>query len=119
MQWRKSEISHLMHIHFFEQLKTNVGSATGAFQFIKEVGYVPFETCQPYMACSSDSTEPFCQHVDTQCTPMNICKTCTRNLSGIGSTCNQVSQFPHARGENLSKRFLFTSINLDCTLTIF
>jgi cathepsin X len=82
-----------IHIYLFR-----LGSATGAFQFIKEIGYIPFESCQPYMACSSDSDEEFCQHVDTTCTPINICKTCTHNLPhGTGSTCNQVSQFPHAR----------------------
>lgn len=61
------------------------------------------------MACSSDSDEPFCQHVDTQCTPMTICKTCTRNLSGDGSTCNQVSQFPHARGKDLDDESGFST----------
>ena len=67
----------------------NVGSATGAFQFIKEVGYIPFETCQPYLACSSDSTEEFCKHIDNTCSPLNICKTCTRRSDGVGE-CNQV-----------------------------
>lgn len=67
------------------------GSATGAFQFIKEIGYIPFETCNPYMACSSDSTEELCAHVDTQCTPLNICKTCTRSPIGSGrGICNHV-----------------------------
>ncbi len=82
----------------------NGGSATGAFQFIKEVGYIPFETCQPYMACSSDSNEELCKYVDTTCTPMNICKTCTREI-GAGGTgtgtgvCSQISQFPKARSK--------------------
>ena len=69
------------------------GSATGAFQFIKEVGYIPFDTCQPYMACSSDSKEKFCQHVDTQCKPVNICKTCTRDVSTGEGVCNQVREY--------------------------
>jgi cathepsin X len=73
------------------------GSATGAFQFIKEVGYIPFDTCQPYMACSSDSKEELCKHVDTQCTPINICKTCTRDPSNGKGVCNQISKFPLAR----------------------
>ena len=67
-----------------------LGSATGAFQFIKEIGYIPFETCQPYIACSSDSDEEFCKHIDTSCQPMNICKTCVRNPSGSGGICSQV-----------------------------
>mmetsp|Transcript_5793 Transcript_5793/g.8700 ORF Transcript_5793/g.8700 Transcript_5793/m.8700 type:complete len:871 (-) Transcript_5793:1295-3907(-) len=73
------------------------GSSTGAFQFIKDIGYIPFETCQPYMACSSDSDEDLCNYVDTTCNPMNICKTCTRDIStGLGS-CHEISQFPNAK----------------------
>eukprot|EP00979_Chaetoceros_neogracilis_P015230 scaffold5530_cov283-Chaetoceros_neogracile.AAC.22 len=47
------------------------GSASGAFEFIKEVGYVPYETCMPYLACSSESVEGFCPHVSTECDPMS------------------------------------------------
>lgn len=84
------------------------GSATGAFQFIKDTGYIPFETCQPYMACSSDSKEDLCQHIDTQCKPINICKTCTRNLSGDG-VCNKVS-YAVMSEKNVFASFLFLLI---------
>merc|ERR1719410_1590148 len=44
------------------------GSATGAFEFVKsKEGGVPYRTCNPYMACSSESKEGFCPHVDTTC----------------------------------------------------
>lgn len=56
------------------------GSAAGAYQFIHEFGYIPFDTCQSYLACSSDSSEGFCPHVDSSCSPLNICRTC----SGFG-----------------------------------
>jgi hypothetical protein len=36
-----------------------------------------FHRCQPYIACSSESKEGFCEHVDTTCSPMNICRTCS------------------------------------------
>ena len=52
------------------------GSASGAYQFIHEFGYIPFDTCQSYLACSEDSAEGFCPHVDTSCSPKNICRTC-------------------------------------------
>jgi cathepsin X len=66
------------------------------------------------MACSSDSDEEFCQHVDTTCTPINICKTCTRNIPhGTGSTCNQVSQFPHARIDEYGVYKLEEANNMD------
>lgn len=83
-----SGTNHLLMYTF--QWKYSTGSATGAFQFIKEHGYIPFESCQPYMACSSDSKEQLCQHVDTQCNPINICKTCTRDLFTGTGICHQV-----------------------------
>ena len=58
------------------------GSASGAYEFIKTVGYIPYDTCLPYIACSSDSTNGYCPHVDTTCTPMNICRTCTNQDKG-------------------------------------
>jgi len=64
------------------------GSASGAFEFIKEVGYVPYETCMPYLACSSESVEGFCPHVSTECDPSNICRTCSNPWKG--GTCNEV-----------------------------
>lgn len=69
------------------------GSATGAYEFIQEVGFVPYDTCQPYLACSSDSNEGFCPAArnDTECTPLNTCRTCTP-----GGTCQAVTQFPNA-----------------------
>lgn len=56
------------------------GSGAGAYQFIHEFGYVPFDTCQSYLACSSDSMEGFCPRIDTSCIPQNICRlTCLKN----------------------------------------
>ena len=33
------------------------GYHTSTYEFIKKVGYVPYDTCQPYIACSEESTE--------------------------------------------------------------
>jgi cathepsin X len=67
------------------------GSATGAFEFIhSHAGYVPTDTCQPYLACSSNSTEGFCAAVDTSCTDINICRSCS------GGECVPIYQFPNA-----------------------
>ena len=52
------------------------GSHTGVFEFVKSKGFVPYDSCQPYLACSSESTEGFCKHVDTSCSAINTCKTC-------------------------------------------
>ena len=77
----------------------NGGSPSGAYQFIFEQGYVPFETCQPYIACSSDSSLGFCPFIDTTCTPDNICKTCTMKLTPsihpFGQVCREIDQFPN------------------------
>jgi len=66
------------------------GSALHTYKFIKEYGYVPFDTCQNYLACSEESMEGFCPFVETQCTEKNICKTCSRDENGIGH-CKAVS----------------------------
>ena len=79
------------------------GSTTGAFQFITEMGYIPVDTCQPYLACSHDSKqEGFCQYVDTSCQPHTICQTCTPSSSSSSTTtsssssCSAISIFPNA-----------------------
>lgn len=73
------------------------GSSVRAFDFIHHTGYIPFESCAPYIACSSDSTNGFCPHVDTTCTPMNICKTCTN--PDKNGTCAGIGRFPNATVE--------------------
>eukprot|EP00472_Partenskyella_glossopodia_P007168 CAMPEP_0197524978 /NCGR_PEP_ID=MMETSP1318-20131121/10538_1 /TAXON_ID=552666 /ORGANISM="Partenskyella glossopodia, Strain RCC365" /LENGTH=333 /DNA_ID=CAMNT_0043078105 /DNA_START=66 /DNA_END=1067 /DNA_ORIENTATION=+ len=71
------------------------GSATGAFQFVKEAGHVPYDTCNPYLACSDDSKEGMCGHVDTECKAENICKTCSTFMSH-GGVCNPIEYYPNA-----------------------
>jgi cathepsin X len=66
------------------------GSATGAYQFIHENGFIPYDTCMPYIACSQDSVEGICPTIDTTCTPLNVCRTC------ISSECYAVKEFPNA-----------------------
>ena len=68
------------------------GYHTGVYEFIKQTGHVPFDTCQPYMACSSDSKDGFCQHLDTSCTAANTCKTCD-TFAGMGGKCTEVSNY--------------------------
>ena len=67
------------------------GSATGVFQFIHETGFIPLDDCQPYIACSQDSHDGFCEHVDTTCNPLNTCRTCWP-----GQGCTAVTRFPNA-----------------------
>ena len=67
------------------------GSASGAYDFIQSVGYVPVDTCMPYVACSRNSTEGLCPSIDTTCSAMNTCRTCFPN-----GTCAVVEVFPNA-----------------------
>eukprot|EP01059_Diplonema_ambulator_P012604 TRINITY_DN22_c2_g1_i1.p1 TRINITY_DN22_c2_g1~~TRINITY_DN22_c2_g1_i1.p1 ORF type:complete len:333 (+),score=122.35 TRINITY_DN22_c2_g1_i1:43-1041(+) len=56
---------------------------------------VVYDTCNPYLACSSESTEGFCSDVDTKCSQMNICRTCSTFTSN-GGKCVGINQFPNA-----------------------
>lgn len=67
------------------------GSHSGAYEFIKQTGYVPYDTCQPYLACSSESTDGFCKHLDTTCSAANTCRTCVH-----GGACTEIDIFPNA-----------------------
>jgi len=71
------------------------GSHTGTYHFIKKSGYVPFDSCQPYIACSHESKEGFCKSVDTTCKAKNICRTCG-GFSSSGAECVEIDHFPNA-----------------------
>jgi len=71
------------------------GYHTGVYQLIQESGFVPYDTCMPYMACSDESTEGFCGHVDTTCKKENICRTCD-TFGGMGGKCTEIDYFPNA-----------------------
>lgn len=68
------------------------GSMLKTFKFIKNIGFVPFETCMPYLACSSESTWGFCPFVDTTCSPINTCRTCMHGED----ECVALDVFPNA-----------------------
>jgi len=67
------------------------GSHSGAYELIKKKGFVPYDTCQPYLACSSESTDGFCSKVDTTCSAQNTCRTCIHD-----GTCREIDVFPNA-----------------------
>eukprot|EP00529_Nitzschia_sp_RCC80_P020924 CAMPEP_0113462020 /NCGR_PEP_ID=MMETSP0014_2-20120614/11861_1 /TAXON_ID=2857 /ORGANISM="Nitzschia sp." /LENGTH=401 /DNA_ID=CAMNT_0000353839 /DNA_START=79 /DNA_END=1284 /DNA_ORIENTATION=+ /assembly_acc=CAM_ASM_000159 len=71
------------------------GSHTGVYEFVSKKGFVPYDTCQPYLACSSESTEGFCKHVDTSCSAANTCKTCD-TFGGMGGKCQEIDIMPNA-----------------------
>lgn len=71
------------------------GSHTGTYEFIKSKGNVPYDSCMPYMACSKESKEGFCEHVDTTCSEINTCKTCD-TFAGMGGQCTEIDFYPNS-----------------------
>jgi cathepsin X len=71
------------------------GYHTSTYQFIQETGYVPYDTCISYLACSHDSHEGFCDDIDTSCASNNICRTCD-TFAGMGGQCSEIDIFPNA-----------------------
>lgn len=71
------------------------GYHTGVYELIKDKGFIPFETCQPYLACSSESKEGFCPQIDTTCSAVNTCRTCS-GFSDSGGECVELDYFPNA-----------------------
>jgi len=75
------------------------GSIDGTYQFIhqisKETGTgIGYESAQPYMACSSESKEGFCPHVDWSCNALNTARTCG-SFDKEGGSCTGLSNYPN------------------------
>lgn len=70
------------------------GDDSSVYQWIHRNGGVSLETSQPYLACSSDSDEGFCKHVDTTCSAINIARTCG-SFSQEGGPCTGLSHYPN------------------------
>jgi len=75
------------------------GTHTGAWQFIKETGYVPYDTCLQYEACSAESKEGSCPYGISRdhysCKPINTCRTCS-SFTDKGGFCSEINVFPNA-----------------------
>ena len=73
------------------------GSHHAAYEFIKSYGGIPYDSCQSYLACSSDSNEGFCGSIKnlTNCDSSNICKTCS-TFTNQGGKCVGIKNYPNA-----------------------
>jgi len=76
------------------------GSIDGPYQWIESISRstgtgISYESAQPYLACSSESSEGFCPHVDTTCKPANVARTCG-SFDHEGGACNGLSHYPNA-----------------------
>jgi cathepsin X len=71
------------------------GDDSGVYALIQQTGYIPYDTCMTYSACSSDSSEGFCGGQDWTCTPQNTCRTCS-TFTASGGKCVGLNVFPNA-----------------------
>jgi cathepsin X len=75
------------------------GSVDGPYQWLhgisKRTGSgISYDTSNPYMACSSESTEGICKAVKWDCTDENVARTCsTFPPSGF---CGPIKKYPNA-----------------------
>jgi len=72
----------------------NGGDESAAYQWIRKHGPISTETSQPYLACSSDSKEGFCSHVNTKCSALNTARTCG-SFTKEGGPCTGLSHYPN------------------------
>jgi len=70
------------------------GTSGGAYQWIKSNGGVSLETSQPYLACSPESKDGFCPHVDTTCNALNVARTCG-SFSSESGACTGLMYYPN------------------------
>lgn len=76
------------------------GSVVGPYSWIHEISRktgtgISYETAQPYLACSSESSEGFCGHADFTCNAMNTARTCS-TFSESGGSCKGLDRYPNA-----------------------
>lgn len=75
------------------------GSVSGPYSWLHEASKsgagISYDTSQPYLACSSESSEGFCSHVDTTCSAMNVARTCS-TFSSMGGKCSAIDSYPNA-----------------------
>merc|ERR1712187_1083474 len=75
------------------------GSIDGVYQWLQRISKsgtgISYDTANPYLACSSESKEGFCPHVDTSCTALNVARTCG-SFDKEGGYCTGLSSFPNA-----------------------
>lgn len=93
-------------INLSVQAVLNCGSSAGScnggwmgetWKFIQQSGGVPYDTCQAYTACSTDSNEGFCNHIDTSCSAINTCRTCgSFSKTPPFKKCQELDRYPNA-----------------------
>jgi len=72
------------------------GSIDGPYTWMHKISLfghgVSYETSQPYIACSKESSEGFCSYADTTCKAAMTCST----FSDMGGDCVSLDKYPNA-----------------------
>jgi len=73
------------------------GTVDGPYQWLHRLSQrtgsgISYETSNPYIACSSESQEGFCPHVDTSCRGGGVARTCAT----FGPECVELDLYPNA-----------------------
>lgn len=75
------------------------GTVGGPYQWLmrqsREGKGISYESSQPYLACSRESKEGICPHVDTSCNALNVARTCG-SFSEEGGPCTGLGWYPNA-----------------------
>merc|ERR1711988_12245 len=71
------------------------GNPLSVYEWIMENGHISYASANPYLACSSDSEEGFCKHVDSACKPLNVARSCDTFVDSGGS-CTGLQYYPNA-----------------------
>lgn len=75
------------------------GSIVGPYSWLKKLSQtgsgISYETANPYLACSSESTEGFCGKADWSCSDMNVARTCSTFTENDGK-CVPILKYPNA-----------------------
>lgn len=75
------------------------GSVVGPYYWIHKISSagagISYETSNPYLACSSESTDGTCKGGDFTCTDINIARTCN-TFPEMGGECVAIKQYPNA-----------------------
>lgn len=77
------------------------GSVLGPYRWLKSLGDrtgsgVSYETSNPYLACSSESTEGFCKYADTECSSIKGVAYSCDTFTETGGSCKAVTRYPNA-----------------------
>ena len=101
------------------------GSLDGPYQWIHSISSktgtgISYALSQPYLACSSESKEGWCEHVDSTCTALNTARTC----GTFGEACVGLIHYPNATvaefgsisGPDAMQKEIFARGPIACTI---